>query len=127
MFSDFTKASTIEVAGRGIAVLKLSEGSLWAVETTGGTIKMGEAIRRIALWHGRFSQPRRINLLELLAFSSWSFLVAVCLGEEDIRSYFSHAPLWILSQEELSCGLLFYCLDLGIWWKWLTPEEEGFF
>ena len=99
MCLDFTKASTLEVVGRDIAVLKLLEGSLWMVE----------AIRGIATWGNGFDQPRRINLCGLPVPSSQRFSVVLYLGEENMMSYLPHvlSPKivagWIFPQ--VSAGL----------------------
>ena len=54
------QASTLEVVGRGIAVLRSLEGSL------GGA----EVIRGIATWSYACDKPERLNLLRFLALST---------------------------------------------------------
>ena len=53
------QTSTLEVVDRGIAVLRLLEGSLGGAEVVGG----------ITMWGYVCGQPGKLNLLELLALS----------------------------------------------------------
>ena len=53
------QASTPEIVGRGVPVLRLLEGSLGEAEVIGG----------IATWSYVYGQPRRLSLLRLLALS----------------------------------------------------------
>ena len=82
MCLDFTRASTLEVVGRDIVVLKLSEESLWRVEAT----------ERIATWGSGCEQPKRLNLLGFLAPSLQSFSIVLYLGKENMRSYLPRVP-----------------------------------
>ena len=74
------QASTPEVVDRGIAVLRLLEGSLGGVEVVGG----------ITMWGYVCGQPGRLNLLGLLALSPQLLYKAPFSEGGDMGRFVSH-------------------------------------
>ena len=110
------QTSTPEMVDQGIAVLRLLKGSLGWAKIVGGIAMSGYVC----------GQPRRLNLLGLLALSSQLLYNVPSSEGRDVGLFVSH-PRYCHRKNliyRLFCRHLIPWLG---WWQWLTPEDGGLF